>query len=268
MPPLLAHSLYLSATLGPRHAPQLGDTFGAVLIGNFVGLVMYGITTCQTYRYLRLYPKDRRCLKAFVLALLALDTLHLIESSHMCYYYFVTNYFNPSALLSGTWSARLLSPTMGVIVLLTQAFYIRRLYLLNQHHSRLVLGLVPIMVAAMGVFFLFQSAGVESTLNVAALISMVASKHTLLYIGLIIPATRSYPTSVIAVLNSRKSSVERRYQSCDWETIGLSTLQFSDPTVNMSVGSPILRHHASTVIQIKVHTDKEERSETASEIML
>ncbi|OJT15861.1 hypothetical protein TRAPUB_1513 [Trametes pubescens] len=46
--------------------PALDNTFGAVLLGTFVGLILYGLTLHQSYRYLRLYPNDSRALKCLV----------------------------------------------------------------------------------------------------------------------------------------------------------------------------------------------------------
>ncbi|KAM5533625.1 hypothetical protein V8D89_012738 [Ganoderma adspersum] len=95
---------------------EMHGTFGTILAGHIVGCVIYGITAHQTYRFFRLYPHDSRGMKLLILALLTLDTLHLIESSHMCYYYLIQNYSHPKSLLSGTWSVRLLSPTMACIL--------------------------------------------------------------------------------------------------------------------------------------------------------
>ncbi|KAI1793305.1 hypothetical protein LXA43DRAFT_235916 [Ganoderma leucocontextum] len=230
-------------SIGHDHE-QLHSTFGVILAGNFVGFAMYGLTTYQTYQYFQLYPQEGRGLKLLILALLAMDTLHLIESSHMCYYYLVLNYFNPPALLSGTWSARLLSPTMGAIVFLTQGFYVRRLYLLNQDHSRIVIALVPFMLTALGFSI---AAGVQSfelvtfsrwsdvlwlditslAIAVAADIMCAFGRHSPIYIGLLIPATRSYSIAVVAVLNSRKELAGRELSGESEIVVQLGTLQFS-----------------------------------------
>ncbi|KAI0353797.1 hypothetical protein OH77DRAFT_1437933 [Trametes cingulata] len=98
--------------------PALDNTFGAVLLGTCFGLILYGLTAHQAYRYFRLYPNDASVLKGLGVHEHApglssasgarfLETLHTALCIHMCYYYLTTNYFNPLALLSGVWSLRL-----------------------------------------------------------------------------------------------------------------------------------------------------------------
>ncbi|KAI1793335.1 hypothetical protein LXA43DRAFT_238517 [Ganoderma leucocontextum] len=140
----------VSAT--PTGAPvaPIDNTFGAILIGNDVGLLMYGITIYQAYAYFKLYPMDTRRLKCLVFALVTLDTLHVIGSSHVCYFYLVTNYFNPAALLIGTWSAILMGVVMSVIIFVAQVFYVRRIYLLSSRYRGLVVVMVLLLVGELG----------------------------------------------------------------------------------------------------------------------
>ncbi|KAF4622497.1 hypothetical protein D9613_009331 [Agrocybe pediades] len=122
----------------------LGAVFytGAVLIGSFGSCVLYGLTAVQTWFYLVSYPKDplrnkflvgqrihsirptlqlntdsrslrygtrssskeslswERQLTIFRL----LDTLHTILTSYTAYFYLVSRYYSPSALLLINWS--------------------------------------------------------------------------------------------------------------------------------------------------------------------
>ncbi|KAI1785103.1 hypothetical protein LXA43DRAFT_1066197 [Ganoderma leucocontextum] len=84
--------------------PPLDNTFGAVLLGTFIGLIFYGITLHQSYRYFRMYPSDLPSLKRLVFFVVILETITSAMSMHVCYYYLVANYFNPPALLHGMWS--------------------------------------------------------------------------------------------------------------------------------------------------------------------
>ncbi|PIL22425.1 hypothetical protein GSI_15113 [Ganoderma sinense ZZ0214-1] len=126
----------VSAT--PTEAPvaPIDNTFGAILIGNFVGLLMYGIILYQAYDYFRLYSKDTRRLKCLVFALL--------------YFYLVTNYFNPAALLIGTWSAVLMGVVMSIIIFVAQVFYVRRIYLLSRSYRGLVVVMSLLLVGELG----------------------------------------------------------------------------------------------------------------------
>ncbi|TBU51389.1 hypothetical protein BD310DRAFT_769544, partial [Dichomitus squalens] len=46
--------------------PALDNTYGAVLIGTFVALVLYGLQLHQSYRYFRMYHGDSAILKTLV----------------------------------------------------------------------------------------------------------------------------------------------------------------------------------------------------------
>ncbi|KAI0364307.1 hypothetical protein BV20DRAFT_1029923 [Pilatotrama ljubarskyi] len=65
--------------------PALDNTFGAVLLGTCFGLILYGLTAHQAYRYFRLYPTDVPVLKALVTVLVSLETLHTALCIHMWY---------------------------------------------------------------------------------------------------------------------------------------------------------------------------------------
>ncbi|KAI0750015.1 hypothetical protein C8Q80DRAFT_1101397 [Daedaleopsis nitida] len=79
--------------------PSLDQTFGAVLLGSFIGLMLYGLTIHQSFRYFRLYPTDAPYLKATVRVAARPRHRDVADS----YHYLVTNYFNPLGLLDGVW---------------------------------------------------------------------------------------------------------------------------------------------------------------------
>ncbi|KAI0357144.1 hypothetical protein OH77DRAFT_1519581 [Trametes cingulata] len=118
--------------------PSLDNTFGALLLGSFVGLIQYGWTANQCYTYFRTYPKDRWILKGLVTAVLVLETLHSALCMHICYYYLTTNYFNPPALQTGVWSINLLGVVTGAVILASQSFFLRRVYLIGRQFRPLV----------------------------------------------------------------------------------------------------------------------------------
>ncbi|KAI1784893.1 hypothetical protein LXA43DRAFT_1100915 [Ganoderma leucocontextum] len=130
--------------------PALDNTFGAILIGTFLGLMLYGLSLHQTYRYFRQYPRDTLLLKATIVCLVILDAVHSIACMHASYFYLVTNYFNPLALLSGVWSVQLLAPLTGLTVLVAQSFYARRVYLLGSGYVFVVIPVVLFMLGTLG----------------------------------------------------------------------------------------------------------------------
>ncbi|KAI0350804.1 hypothetical protein OH77DRAFT_1007132 [Trametes cingulata] len=137
---------------GPPQLPALDNTLGALLLGTFLGLMLYGLTVHQTYRYWRLYPKDVSWLKCLVSGILTVETLHTTLCMIAVYYHLVTNYFKPATLLVGHWSTRLLTPTTGLTILLCQSFYAFRVYLIGPHYVYRLLVSVAIvfMVCVLG----------------------------------------------------------------------------------------------------------------------
>ncbi|KAI1784886.1 hypothetical protein LXA43DRAFT_1100910 [Ganoderma leucocontextum] len=146
----------------PLAAPSLGSTFGAIMLSTFFSLMLYGLTAHQTFRYFRMYGGDIPFFKILVLAIFAADTFHSATLMHMCYYYFVVNYFNPLAFLVSTWSIQALPLSTGVTVLLTQSFYVRRIYLVDRRYLPIVLLVVILMFVELA-FIIFAT--VESFSN-------------------------------------------------------------------------------------------------------
>ncbi|TBU21415.1 hypothetical protein BD311DRAFT_772176 [Dichomitus squalens] len=162
-------SKMLLATLPP--VPSLNSTFGAMLIGTFTGLVLYGLSLHQTLHYFLTYTGDTRLLKLMIFCLSLLDVAYTVTSSHACYHYLVANYFNPPALLYGVWSVRLLVPITGATIAVVQSwvsdplrttmmcvysctkrhrFYIRRVYLLGYGYQYVAIPATLFMLSGTG----------------------------------------------------------------------------------------------------------------------
>ncbi|KAI9064968.1 hypothetical protein FKP32DRAFT_1675156 [Trametes sanguinea] len=101
------------------------ETFGAVLIGTFVSLTLFGVNLHQTFRYFCLFPKDAPSLVFVVVLTFALEILHTIMGMHICYYYLVESFFFPTNLLTGVWSIKLLTLNMGSVIIVSQCFFAR-----------------------------------------------------------------------------------------------------------------------------------------------
>ncbi|TBU27820.1 hypothetical protein BD311DRAFT_759734 [Dichomitus squalens] len=130
--------------------PALDNSFGAILIGTFIGLTMYGLSLNQMFRYFHAYPGDTFILKGTVLCLSILDTFHSIACMHASYHYLVNNYFRPQVLLVGVWSVRILAPVTGVTVLVAQSFYARRIYRLGSGYALVVIPIALFMLGTAG----------------------------------------------------------------------------------------------------------------------
>ncbi|KAI0648723.1 hypothetical protein C8Q79DRAFT_1007297 [Trametes meyenii] len=124
-PPLAAGSL-----------PALDNTFGALLIGTFVALMLYGLIIHQAYRYFRLYSGDILLVKVFVVEIF--------------YFYLVSNYFNPTALLVGVWSMDAQPVLTSIGIFVSQSFFAFRVYLISPKYRLLVAVSVLLTFIALG----------------------------------------------------------------------------------------------------------------------
>ncbi|KZS99980.1 uncharacterized protein LAESUDRAFT_753411 [Laetiporus sulphureus 93-53] len=82
--------------------PLLGDSLGAVFVGNIIAAVIYGITNVQAYIYYKQSTHDPIYLKCLVFFLWSIDGLHLIVITHLVYTYAVRDFGNIFALLKPT----------------------------------------------------------------------------------------------------------------------------------------------------------------------
>lgn len=82
----------------------ISNTIGAILLGGFFTAVLYGITCLQCFIFLQRHSKGEKPLAVTVWFLWALGTAHLTFVIYSSYWYMVTNYANPRALLGLHWS--------------------------------------------------------------------------------------------------------------------------------------------------------------------
>ncbi|TFK72906.1 hypothetical protein BDN72DRAFT_835514 [Pluteus cervinus] len=136
---------------GNAPAFEIGDTFGAMLVGAFISMAVYGITTLQTYFYFLYYPMDRIGTKSLVAAVWILDTFHVAFMCHAVYFYLVTAFNHREWLASGTWS---LFASIGMNVLIgfvVQCFFTYHIYQLCSQKQKLrpwVTGIISFVVVA------------------------------------------------------------------------------------------------------------------------
>ncbi|KAJ8482418.1 hypothetical protein ONZ51_g5392 [Trametes cubensis] len=144
--------------------PALDNTYGAMMLGTFIGLILYGVNVHQNYRYVR--SKEFKTDSTYVKAMLffipdcaahridshpsTLETLHSVIAMHSVYYYVVRNYFNPLVLFHGSWSINFLALLTGILFPVCQSFFARRLWLINYRFRPLVAFIAILLVAQAG----------------------------------------------------------------------------------------------------------------------
>ncbi|KAI0326509.1 hypothetical protein GY45DRAFT_104684 [Cubamyces sp. BRFM 1775] len=162
----------LAADAGPQSPPALDNSYGALLLGTCFGMMLYGLTINQVYRYMRLYPKDRLWIKCLVAAVLIFETVHSMLCIVAIYYHLVTHYFDPASLAAGHWSTRTLTPIMvsdgtgksqgcpqshrqALTIILCQCFYVFRVYQLGPHRIyRLLVLIAAVCIICQFAFFI------------------------------------------------------------------------------------------------------------------
>ncbi|KAI0648712.1 hypothetical protein C8Q79DRAFT_1007286 [Trametes meyenii] len=137
------------AVLPKIKIPSLDNTYGAVLIGTFLGL-MYIWRLSAAYNYARLRFNDPLLVKLYVAVILVLDTFQTILSMHICYWYLVTNYFDPARLFTGIWSINLLGVSVGMTLVACQSFFARRVYIIGPRYRILVVITGIMFIAELG----------------------------------------------------------------------------------------------------------------------
>ncbi|KAI0767157.1 hypothetical protein C8Q74DRAFT_934848 [Fomes fomentarius] len=229
MPPFAKSNILVGnpppSTLLPS-LPALDDTYGALLLGCFAGLISYGVLIHQAYRYVRVYADDHLVNKCFVLCVVVLDTVHNIVCMHACYAYLVTNYFKPLALLRGICKKHRILVTCSVLLALTtfgfaitgtviafefHAFsQYKRFYWIDSAACGAAIASDCLTASVLIITLRRSRTGIFNTL---ALVFALARPDTMIWISLEVIAIRSYTNSVLAVLNSRQSLKDARGNS-------------------------------------------------------
>jgi len=111
----------------------LNTTLGALLIGAIISTWLYGIASLQTYHYFNNFSNDRLPLRIFVAGLWVVDTFHSICIVHAVYFYAVSNYMNPTALVNGVWSIDVSTVISTLVACACQMFFIARVWVLGRN---------------------------------------------------------------------------------------------------------------------------------------
>ncbi|PIL32334.1 hypothetical protein GSI_05580 [Ganoderma sinense ZZ0214-1] len=192
----------------------VGNTYGALLLGTFFSLVLYGLILHQTYRYIRLHPHDYTYIQVLVASSLILETLHTVCTMHANYHALVTNYFNPIALLRKVWSLNALILTGELSKISTFPFFIRRLYFIPGNSIYTVVLSTVFLAVDLGFSLgmtirLFQSTDLATFLTV-----VIKDKETYLVQGKFAAAVATHimltGSLVYAVHRGQKTRKERK----------------------------------------------------------
>lgn len=108
---------------------RVGSTLGVLFIGIVFSSMLFGLTVCQCFYYYRSTKSetDHWFLKSLVASLMILATVQEGFIVHSIYYYFVSNYYNPCALLGkAIWSNPAQIAVNAFVDIIVEGFLIHR----------------------------------------------------------------------------------------------------------------------------------------------
>jgi len=129
------------------HVPlnKIESTYGALLIGGFIGIAFSGIVTAQTFLYFAMYRADPTRLKLLVSFVWTLDLFHTTLVCASIWTYFVLHFGDGDYI---NFIPRVLPVTVILTACLTftvHMFFVHRIYRLTKHNLFIC---VPIAVLA------------------------------------------------------------------------------------------------------------------------
>ncbi|KAI0770962.1 hypothetical protein BD413DRAFT_71368 [Trametes elegans] len=142
----MPHSTFRDQLSARDSIPSLDRTYGAILLGTFLSLILYGVELYQAYRYTRLHTADSHLAKGYVITLLIVDAFNTATTMHVDYWYLVKNYFNPYRY-TGEWSINLQPVFAACIAVMCQSFFACRVYRVDRRLKPLV-AVVAVMLLA------------------------------------------------------------------------------------------------------------------------
>ncbi|KAJ7131515.1 hypothetical protein C8R43DRAFT_1024639 [Mycena crocata] len=144
--------------------PDLGHTYGAVLIGVFVAVFFQGMLTVQAYIYYESFPDDSNKLKTFVALLWCLDFAHLFLVCQVVYHFLVDSWGDVAALAVTYEPMALHVVFVGAATILCQGFFLYRIWTFSHGNWYLVGGVaIPCLITfALDVYITAMSSGSHS----------------------------------------------------------------------------------------------------------
>ncbi|KAG9227656.1 hypothetical protein CCMSSC00406_0000698 [Pleurotus cornucopiae] len=145
-------------------SPTFDSTLGAAFIGFGFSCLGYGFVLSQIVSYFTRYTADKAVYKFLVVAIWVLETADQMLVGHFVYFYTISNFANPFALLEGTvvWSVIAL---VGTIV---KCCFILRVWRFSRHNkaATLCLLLLDLTQFALAIVYTIKAFQLGSLVNV------------------------------------------------------------------------------------------------------
>ncbi|KAJ7916674.1 hypothetical protein B0H13DRAFT_2323150 [Mycena leptocephala] len=135
------------------------DLVGSMLIGSWLGAMLYGLTVCKSWEYVARYPKDVRFRKGLLLCCIFSSSLSMVGAFANVYYPTVTFWGNPMGLEKQLWGFPVYVMFNSVTGAMVDAFLIRRLYRLSNMLWLAVFLAICVVVGLVGAIIISVSRG-------------------------------------------------------------------------------------------------------------
>ncbi|PIL36502.1 hypothetical protein GSI_00191 [Ganoderma sinense ZZ0214-1] len=169
----MSNSTPVPNSLSPEELAKwlpLDKTFGAYLLGTFLGLILYGLIIHQACRYYRTFQSDDSFIRLLVTVVLALETLHTALTMYLWYSSFypwsawrvierrpsynvlITCFGKLDYALAsgGPWSLNIQPVLNSVTALSAQLFFARRVYEMGSRSRFAAVSAILILIVGFG----------------------------------------------------------------------------------------------------------------------
>lgn len=159
----------------PPILPAFDNTLGALLLGGMIAMALWGITCVQTYTFFTQSHRDTGLQKLTVAFLCALDTFDSALNVHILYFYMVTNYLNPMALLKPVWSVIIHVAITSVSNFFIRTLFAQRVYKLSQGNILVTAWIMAVSITDLvsGIVITVKAFGLTSYLELDKLADLM-----------------------------------------------------------------------------------------------
>ncbi|KAI0750031.1 hypothetical protein C8Q80DRAFT_667611 [Daedaleopsis nitida] len=138
----------------PQDVLTVSNCYGAMLIGSYLSLMLFGLSLYQVYEYATASHKDPLRKKLYVLIIISLSTFQSVLCSHVSYHELVTiqsmSNITSAVIWQTFWSFDLQALTSDAITIACQSYYIYRLYQLSKRCRLVAITAICLLLTELG----------------------------------------------------------------------------------------------------------------------
>lgn len=120
----------------------IDESIGAFVVAGIIATYLSGIVATQCFSYYTTFQDDRRLYFWLVTGLLVLDVLHTAISCRTIYFFGVTRWGDPTALVHSPWSFSIEPSFTGIAASVVQGFYAYRVWIISARKP-----IIPVLIA-------------------------------------------------------------------------------------------------------------------------